>query len=202
MFTVCPFDAKRQELRLVTTPSRGFAGLSSERVSFGMNAGMFDESGAPVGLLVEDGRTVHNLNTARGSGNFYMQPNGVFSQDQDGRLHVETTQAFAARHPKPRWAMQSGPMLLIAGKLHPLISDDGPSRYVRNGVCLKVPERALFAISEGAVSFGRFAHFFRDALGCRDALYFDGFVSSLWLPSQGRLDHRAPLGPLIVVTDR
>src|SRR5215471_4602833 len=161
-FTVCPFIAKQQELRLMTTPSRRFAGLPSEHVSFGMNAGMFDDSGAAIGLLVEDGRTVHELNTASGSGNFYMQPNGVFSQDADGRLHVEATQAFAARRAKPRWAVQSGPMLLLAGKLHPQISQDGSSRYIRNGVCVKSPDSALFAISEGPVSFGRFARFLRD----------------------------------------
>ena len=34
--------------------------------------------------------------------------------------------------PAPRFATQSGPMLLIAGALHPAIQDDGPSRLVRN----------------------------------------------------------------------
>jgi uncharacterized protein YigE (DUF2233 family) len=201
-FTICPFDAKTQAMLLALPFSRGFAGLSAQGVTFGMNAGMFDNLGAPIGLYVEDGKALHPLNSASGSGNFYMLPNGVFSQDANGRLHIETTQAFAARHAKPRWATQSGPILLIGGTLHPQISNDGPSRNIRNGVCLRDSGYAIFAISEDPVSFGRLARLFRDALGCRDALYLDGFVSSLWVPAARRMDARALLGPVVIVTNR
>ena len=50
---------------------------------------------------------------------------------------------------------QSGPMLLIDGKLHPEITDDGPSRTRRNGVGVDRQGRAHFVISEGPVSFGK-----------------------------------------------
>jgi uncharacterized protein YigE (DUF2233 family) len=131
-----------------------------------------------------------------------MLPNGVFSEDADGRLHIDTTQAFMARRAKPRWATQSGPMLLIAGMLHPQITNNGPSRNIRNGVCLGDQSHAFFAISEDPVSFGKLARLFRDAFNCRDALYLDGFASSLWLPSARRMDNRAPLGPVVIVTNR
>ena len=36
-------------------------------------------------------------------------------------------------------------------------------------------------------------------LGCRDALYFDGAVSSLWDPADDRQDARDDLGPLVAV---
>jgi uncharacterized protein YigE (DUF2233 family) len=39
--------------------------------------------------------------------------------------------------------------------------------------------RAFFMISNDAVSFGRFARFLRDGLGCPDILFLDGSVSSL-----------------------
>jgi len=201
-FTACQFDTKTQTLKFALPPSRGFEGLGAHGVAFGMNAGMFDQTGEPIGLYVEDGKALRPLNTRSGNGNFYMLPNGVFSQDRNGKLHIETTQAFVARHAKPRWATQSGPMLLIAGKLHPQVSDDGLSRNIRNGVCISGPSHAFFVISEDEVSFGKLARFFRDSLGCRDALYLDGFVSSLWLPAQGRMDNRAPLGPVVVVTER
>ena len=199
-FTVCALDAKKQNLRLVLPASRSFAGISGQGVAFGMNAGMFDGSGQPIGLYVENGKTLHAINTESGSGNFYMLPNGVFSQDANGRLHIDTTQAFVARHANPRWATQSGPMLLIAGSLHPMVSDDGPSRNIRNGVCVKDASHAFFAISEDAISFGKLARLFRDDLKCRDALYLDGFVSSLWIPSGARMDNRAPLGPVVLAT--
>lgn len=35
-------------------------------------------------------------------------------------------------------------------------------------------EVAWFAISDGPVSFGRFARLFRDSLGCTNALFLDG----------------------------
>jgi uncharacterized protein YigE (DUF2233 family) len=93
-------------------------------------------------------------------------------------------------------------MLVIAGELHPQFQHDGPSRYIRNGVGVRDVRRAYFVISTGAVSFGRFARFFRDELGCRDALFLDGAVSSLWAPSLDRRDDAHEIGPMVVVLDR
>jgi uncharacterized protein YigE (DUF2233 family) len=62
--------------------------------------------------------------------------------------------------------------------------------------------RAFFMISNDAVSFGRFARFLRDGLGCPDTLFLDGSVSSLWAPSLGRGDLRAGLGTFVVMLRR
>lgn len=212
-FTVCTFDARRNELRIAWqrqdgTALRGFAALAddlggaSRRVQFAMNGGMFDDRGAPIGILVAGGATLHPLETHAGSGNFYLQPNGVFSLDRDGAVHVEPTGAYAARHAAPVWATQSGPMLVIDGALHPSINDDGSSRKVRNGVGARDAHTAVFVISDAPVSFGRLARLFRDELGCRDALFLDGTVSSAWIPAAGRLDSDHALGPLVVVLAR
>ncbi len=93
-------------------------------------------------------------------------------------------------------------MLLINGALHPRFAEDGASRLMRNGVGIGDNHTAYFVISSGFVSFGRFARFFRDELGCRDALFLDGTVSSLWAPEMGRMDNDHPLGPMVVVMDR
>lgn len=167
-----------------------------------MNAGMYDPGGRPVGLYVEDGRERHRLNLRDGPGNFHMKPNGVFAVDADGRVSVTRSEDFRRAVPAPRWATQSGPMLLVAGQLHPDFAPDGESRLLRNGVGVAGPETAWFVVSDDAVSFGRFARFFRDALGCRDALFLDGSVSSLWDPAAGRQDGRAPLGPLVAAFRR
>jgi uncharacterized protein YigE (DUF2233 family) len=212
-FTVCRYDARHDELRLVSTGTDGRAMRRLSRlaaspvvraapVRFAMNAGMYDEVGAPIGLLVEDGRLRHPLNTRDGPGNFHLKPNGVFSVDADGAPRVETTEAYVARSPSPRWATQSGPMLVVAGKLHPAIQPDGRSRYIRNGVGVAGPGAALFVISDRPVSFGRLARLFRDRLRCQDALYLDGSVSSLWAPSLNRMDDSYALGPLLIVSER
>jgi uncharacterized protein YigE (DUF2233 family) len=166
-----------------------------------MNAGMFDATGAPIGLFVANGRESQALNQQTGPGNFHMQPNGVFFVDGARQPHVATTADYAAGGAQPVWATQSGPMLVIAGKLNAQFSQDGTSRYVRNGVGVR-DGVAYFVISEAAVSFGKFARFFRDGLKCQNALYFDGAVSSLWVPSAGRRDDGSLLGPMVVVSAR
>jgi uncharacterized protein YigE (DUF2233 family) len=212
-FIVCTFDARRDELLLASRGAdgaylRGFERLSDElgrdaaRVRFAMNAGMFDARGAPIGLFVAQGEQQHSISLTDGPGNFHMKPNGVFWQDESGAVHVDTSEAYNAEPRAARWATQSGPMLLIGGELHPRIQEDGPSRYIRNGVGVRDANTAYFVISSGVVSFGRFARFFRDELNCADALFLDGSVSSLWAPDMERRDESERLGPLLVVLSR
>ena len=212
-FTVCTFRSGSMALRLDWTgadgqPLEGFAALNrllgekSRRVRFAMNAGMYDPAYRPVGLFVENGSVRVAAQTASDAGNFYLKPNGVFSVDRDGSVAVETTESFAARHAAPLWATQSGPMLVIGGALHPAIQNDGASRLIRNGVGRRDATTAVFVISDTAVSFGRLARFFRDQLGCADALFLDGSVSSLWSPALNRRDQFYRLGPMVTVLDK
>ncbi len=208
-FTVCSFDSKAQDLRLAWraidgTAFRGFAGLSRNipeaDVAFAMNAGMFDAAGSPIGLYVENGQELHAISATDGPGNFHLKPNGVFWVGTAGDPHVTATDAYLAAKPEAVWATQSGPMLVIDGQLHPAFSDDGDSRYIRNGVGVSGDHTAWFVISDEPVSFGKLARFFRDDLKSLNALYFDGAVSSLWVPSLKRMDTSALIGPMIVVT--
>jgi uncharacterized protein YigE (DUF2233 family) len=212
-FVVCTYDATRQDLRLASRGAdenylRDFDALAatlgedSARLRFAMNAGMFNDAGAPIGLYVEDGDERHPLRLTEGPGNFHMKPNGVFWQGADGAVHVTPSEEFESVGASARWATQSGPMLVIDGELHPRFQNDGPSRYIRNGVGVRDTRHAYFVISSGAVSFGRFARFFRDELNCTDALFFDGTVSSLWAPSLDRRDDSHAIGPMVVVLDR
>jgi prepilin-type processing-associated H-X9-DG protein len=88
-------------------------------------------------------------------------------------------------------------MLVVDGRIHPKITQEGPSRKLRNGVGVSGPKTVIFAISDGPVSFGAFARLFRDRLGCRNALFLDGSVSSLYAPALGREDGLRPLGPIL-----
>ena len=172
-------------------------GARAARVAFAMNAGMYGEDGRPIGLAIVEGRQVRAINRRQGGGNFHLLPNGVFQMRRDGRAEVVTTARWQAS-PDIRIATQSGPMLVIDGKLHPAFDHDGSSRHVRNGVGIAPDGRARFVISEGPVSLGKFARFFRDGLKARNALFFDGAVSALWDPANYRSDVTQPLGPLVV----
>jgi uncharacterized protein YigE (DUF2233 family) len=210
--TLCRYDRRRDEIALfLDDPDhrtlRSFdaldrlLGTRAVRLRFAMNAGMYDEDGSPIGLFVEDGRERHAVNRQRGPGNFHLLPNGVFAVAADGRVAVRPSARYdPASH--PRWATQSGPMLVSDGRLHPAIQDNGPSLHIRNGVGVDSADTAWFVISDDAVSFGRMARFFRDVLNCRNALYFDGSVSSLWDRPAGRRDTNARLGPLVAVFER
>jgi uncharacterized protein YigE (DUF2233 family) len=174
--------------------------LNGETVAFAMNAGMFDEAGQPLGYFVENSERLKELNTADGDGNFHMKPNGVF-YGSGGEWHVRTTEDFLANvKDRPEFGTQSGPMLVIAGKIHPQITRDGPSKLVRNAVGVDEQGRAHFVISNAPISFGKLARFYRDELKVKDALYLDGTVSQLWNPATDRLDTGAPIGPIVVVT--
>ncbi|HYD13160.1 MAG TPA: phosphodiester glycosidase family protein [Allosphingosinicella sp.] len=210
-FTVCRYDRRRDEIVLILDgprgPLRSFDAFESRlgsragRLRFAMNAGMYGEDGRPIGLYVEDGRERRAINRQRGPGNFHLLPNGVLTIAADGRTAVLPSGRYASSS-RPRWATQSGPMLVIDGRLHPAIQDNGPSLHIRNGVGVDSADTAWFVISEDAVSFGRMARFFRDVLHCPDALYLDGSVSSLWDRPGGRRDPRTDLGPLIAVFER
>jgi uncharacterized protein YigE (DUF2233 family) len=209
-FTLCNDPSAALELHVAGRdgrPYRSFAALEqvlgtrAQRVRFAMNAGMFDEAGQPIGLSIAGGRELRAINRrADGGGNFHMQPNGVFLVRRNGRAKVVTTADYAPS-PDIVAATQSGPMLVIDGAVNPRFDADGRSRYVRNGVGVDDEGAAVFAISDTPVSFGKFARLFRDALDCRNALYLDGSVSSLWDPANNRMDSFAGIGPMLVAFD-
>lgn len=169
-----------------------------EALGFAMNAGMFHADYRPVGLLVVDGVELSGIITGGSDGNFGMLPNGVFCSGGAQPFAVIESRRFADQRPDCRLATQSGPMLVIDGELHPRFLVDSTSRYIRNGVGVSPDgQRALFAISDRPVTFHEFGRFFRDGLGVRDALYFDGSVSRLYAPSVNRADFGRSMGPII-----
>lgn len=167
-----------------------------------MNAGMYHKDLSPVGLFVENGHEEAPLNRDDAEGNFFLKPNGVFYVGADGKAGVLETGAFAAAKPAAVYATQSGPMLVIDGELHPRFEPNGTSRYIRNGVGVRDSGAVVLAISRGEVSLGGFARLFRDALGCRNALFFDGAVSTLSNGTETIVGGSFPAGPIVAVRDR
>lgn len=212
-FTLCTADPAIHTVRTALKPEKGppwrsLSAFAASRdagaapVAFAMNAGMYDDDGAPIGYYVEGGERLHSLSRTDGPGNFHMKPNGVFF-GTGGKWEIRTSQDFFDTIDKrPEFGTQSGPMLVIRGELHPRIDADGTSLRVRNAVGVDAAGRALFVITDQPVSFGRLARFYRDVLKVPNALFLDGTVSSLWDPDGGRMDSGFPIGPLIVVEKR
>jgi uncharacterized protein YigE (DUF2233 family) len=208
-YTVCTFDARNSRIELFDLDDKGapftsFSALAADlsakgkQLIFGMNAGMFDEKLRPIGYYVEDGHQVRKVNRRNGQGNFHLKPNGIFYVQGD-RIGVIETEAYLKSGPNPEFATQSGPMLVIDGEIHPAFSADGTSRKRRNGVGTVDEHTVVFAISEDEVNFHSFARLFRDQLNCRNALFLDGTISSLFNPALRRNDNTFPLGPIVAV---
>jgi uncharacterized protein YigE (DUF2233 family) len=169
---------------------------TGQTLGFAMNAGMYHRDLDPVGLYIEDGAEASGIVTSDGPGNFGLLPNGVFCIGKT--LQVIESRSFRDNPPDCRFATQSGPMLVIDGKLHPKLLPDSDSTYIRNGVGVSADgSRAVFAISNDEVNFHAFARLFRDDLGLSDALYFDGNISRLYAPGLDRHDAGFPMGPIV-----
>lgn len=206
-FTICEASAS-EDIRLFLRDETGAIlggfgriaqGLARQglHLQMAMNAGMYHQDRAPVGLYIQDGAQDMRLIPNAGPGNFGLLPNGVFCL-RKGRADVIETLAFQANPPACVHATQSGPMLVIDGKLHPRFLRDSTSRYVRNGVGTSADgRRVVFAISRNPVTFHEFGRLFRDTLNLPNALYFDGKVSRLYAPMIGRDDPGFPLGPIV-----
>src|SRR5437764_766551 len=131
-----------------------------------------------------------------------MKPNGVFYISGD-RAAVAETGAFLKQRPQVDLATQSGPMLVINGRLHPRFDRHSTSLKARDGVGVRADGKVLFAISEGEVSFDAFARLFRDGLNCPNALFLDGgSAATLYVPSRSGHGNIVPLGPMLAVFER
>jgi uncharacterized protein YigE (DUF2233 family) len=212
-YTICEVDPRKHMLRLYWKRPDGtpYAYLSAlpralegeaGRLLFATNAGMFDPALKPVGLYVEQGRELVHVNTRSGYGNFHMKPNGVFYICGD-RAAVAETRAFLKQRPQADLATQSGPMLVINGRLHPRFDRRSTSLKARNGVGVRADGKVIIALSQGEVSFDAFARLFRDGLNCPNALFLDGgSAASLYAPSLNSHGNILSLGPMLAVFER
>jgi uncharacterized protein YigE (DUF2233 family) len=205
--THCIADPALHTIGTALAPSQGdtfgtiaswAAGKNESRIAFVMNAGMYGDDLKPIGYFVQGSERLTELDRGTGTGNFYLQPNGVFF-GSNGTWRILPSEVFLRTvGDRPQFGTQSGPMLVINGELHPEISENGASRALRNGVGIAEDGKAHFVISDAPLSFGQLARFYRDVLKVPDALLLDGNISSLFDPATGRMDNRR-VGPLIVV---
>jgi uncharacterized protein YigE (DUF2233 family) len=200
LYQVVRVDLTHAEVRLFWKDDAGrpFGSLGAldrwlrgrgERLLGATNAGIFYRSRQPAGLHVERGAPpLRPLNTSpdpppgEGRGNFFAQPNGVFYIARSGTAHIVETSGAAAALPRMREATQSGPLLLRRGTPHPLRGD---STVSRNAVAVCSDREIALVFAPRGASIRELALFIRDELHCPDALYLDGSISGLRVPSAG-----------------
>ena len=146
-----------------------------------MNGGIFEPGGIPSGLLVQDGKEMNPVNRNKGEGNFFLQPNGIFLISDKGAAVIRTDE-YPQKNVVIKQAVQSGPLLLRGGKVHPAFNANSKSELHRNGVGVTKTGEVVFVMtdfhSEKFVNLHQFAMLFK-SLGCDDALFLDGDISQM-----------------------
>jgi len=172
----------------------------SQNLEFAMNAGMYKTDNSPQGLYIENQKELFPLDTASGNGNFYLKPNGVFYITKENVPFVCATEKIANKNTM-KYATQSGPMLVIDGQIHPKFKKGSANLNIRNGVGILPNNTIIFAMSKEEISFYDFASYFK-SLGCKNALYLDGFVSRTYLPKENWLQVDGNFGVIVGVTTK
>jgi uncharacterized protein YigE (DUF2233 family) len=176
------------------------------------NAGMFNEDGSAVGLQIVDGKIINPINLNKGSnftGNFYMQPNGIFYVDKKDNVGVLATDEFNKTYSPDKfkninYATQSGPMLVIKGKINAKFGLNSTNRYIRNGIGVagKPGSQVVVSIiSSTPCTFYDLASLYK-WLGCESALYLDGAVSVMFTDLNGKKTGdlaSGSIGPIIAI---
>jgi uncharacterized protein YigE (DUF2233 family) len=204
-------DLKKQTLQLYWKDEKGglfknFQNLKSwldnkgEKLVFAMNGGMYKTDNAPLGLFVQNRKTITPLNKRNGDGNFYLKPNGVFFITTTNNAVICPTEKFVAAD-NILYATQSGPMLLVDGQINIAFKQGSINLNIRNAVGILPGNKILFAMSREGISLYDFADYFKKA-GCKNALYLDGFVSRTYLPEKNWIQTDGNFGVLISVTSK
>lgn len=210
-YSLCRVKFSDDHLALYLNDSKGdkFGSIANLRtylesegrvVLMAMNAGMYHETGEPVGLYQSENEERSPIVLNEGPGNFGLLPNGVFCQTAENWVVMESRQ-FDNAKPECTFATQSGPMLVINNALHPRFLPQSDSRYVRNGVGVSADgSEAILAISQKPVTFYEFGNLFLEKLETPNALYLDGAISQFYVKDGRRQGWPFALGPILAVT--
>lgn len=172
----------------------------NRNLRFAMNGGMFVDNNIPKGLYIENGKILNPIDTLSGTGNFYLPPNGIFYITKSGKSAVVSTENFKINS-HIKWATQSGPMLIINGKINPVFQEKSNNLNIRNGVGILRNGHPVFVMSKKKINFYNFASFF-ESLGCKNALYLDGYVSRAYFPKENWIQEDGDFGVIIGVLEK
>jgi uncharacterized protein YigE (DUF2233 family) len=165
-----------------------------------MNGGIYEPGGIPSGLLIQNSRELHPLNRRDGKGNFFLKPNGVFLIGDKGAAVIDSTE-YPPAGVKIIHAVQSGPLLLRNGKVHPQFRADSANRLHRNGIGVTKDGKVVLAMTDirspKYPNLHEFATLFA-SLGCADALFLDGDISQM-RSGDTLTKHSGPFGSFIAV---
>lgn len=190
VFTIRCNDRYANSLQLIENKSGldeldFFDSLSIRGSFFCITASIIDEFCMPLGLYLQDGNLRQPVNNEDGDGNFFLKPNGILLSDS---VKVCINEADKFTGLSGITGIQSGPMLIIDGNIHPGFNSASKNKFTRCGAGIYKNNAGesflVFAKSNSPVSFYDFASFFRDQYHCDNALHLEsGDYISMHLPT-------------------
>lgn len=191
------FDAA--SIRMYWKDSKGIPYMTFERllktnknIEFITGVGKFSGEFSSTGLFIENGQLVHPIKTVQNSKvNLEIQPYGVFQINAAG-ASIAPLQAKRA-YKNAIWAIQSGPMLLMDGRINAALPNR--TKTLRNGVGIKKNGKVYFACMEA--SMREFAEHFQKE-DCLNALILESEHPDVWYRGNSRKKFNR-FGPMIVV---
>ena len=183
--------------------------LKGKKTLMVTNAGMYMPDFQPEGLFIENYKLITPIDTASPNivANFYLMPNGVFLIDSTGMPSILETKDYVKKYgfqnaAKLKYATQSGPMLVINDSIHPKFIKGSKNFKIRSGVGIINDKKIIFIITQDEVNFYDFATFFNKVFLCKNALFLDGAISKMYLPTINPGEKGGKFGPLISATKK
>ncbi|SFB76653.1 Uncharacterized protein YigE, DUF2233 family [Flexibacter flexilis DSM 6793] len=193
-------NAQGEKLKNIETLKK-YVEVKGKKLVFSTNAGMYMPDNSPQGLYIENKKELVPIDlAAKGYGNFYMQPNGVFLITKKQAKVVPSTE-FEKHKKGVLYATQSGPMLVTNGQINSHFTKSSTNVFVRSGVGINKNGEVVFAISNEVVNFYDFASLFKEILKCDNALYLDGAISEMYLLDLKRPQTVQDFGAMIAITE-
>jgi uncharacterized protein YigE (DUF2233 family) len=209
-FLTYKVNPKKQNLKLYYKDDQGnvlgcienlenWVKSKNQKLVFAMNGGMYMEGGHPLGLFIQNYKTITPINKKSFKGaNFYSKPNGVFYIDSNNVAAICKTEDFVNTG-NIKYATQSGPMMIFNGEINQVCKQNSTSTAIRNGVGILPDNDIIFVLTSIDVSFYEFMNYFK-RVGCKNALFFDGNVSKAFLPEKNWKHYGGEFGVIVGVT--
>jgi uncharacterized protein YigE (DUF2233 family) len=169
-------DIKNLQMAIDTLEADG------NEVVFATNGPIFGPGYTHLGLVARADEQLNPLNTKKGFGNFYLQPNGVFFFER-GKPILLTTADYLARNKNDNLAFQSGPILVLNRQINDQFTANSNSVAYRGGIGVGPDGKLHLAVTRDKVNLHTFAKYFRDEIGCHSVLYLDGAITGWFTQS-------------------
>jgi uncharacterized protein YigE (DUF2233 family) len=153
--------------------------------TFIINACVSDKNGKPMGYYIKNSKMMQDVNTQSGAGNFYLKPNGALLFTANDAIICESSQIKSQANVV--LGVQSGPMLITNGTIHPAFNQASTNKNLRCGVGIFTEKSGdkflVFCMSNKVVNFYNFAMVFQ-ALNCNAALSLDNAGVAMYFPNE------------------